>query len=190
MYAMGKLLSLLLGWDFDASMLISAAIVLVYILLGGLTSAIYNEVLQFFMIVFGFAPLTWLGLRALGGWDGLTARLTQTATAAFGQQWDAPNGWPPLQWLAIEGVRRYGRADLADNMRDRRIALNRRAYRVTGKMTEKYDIVDVNRPAGGGEYPTQDGFGWTNGVALALSAQQARLPAPPIRESRPLEAVR
>ncbi|HEV8363548.1 MAG TPA: sodium:solute symporter family protein [Gemmatimonadaceae bacterium] len=81
MYAMGKLLNLLLGWDFDASMLVSAAIVLVYILLGGLTSAIYNEVLQFFMIVFGFAPLTWLGLRAVGGWDGLTARLTQTATA-------------------------------------------------------------------------------------------------------------
>jgi solute:Na+ symporter, SSS family len=81
MYAMGKLLNLLLGWDFDTSVLISAGIVLIYILMGGLTSAIYNEVLQFFMIVFGFAPLTWLGLRAVGGWDGLTARLTQTATA-------------------------------------------------------------------------------------------------------------
>jgi len=81
MYAMGKLLNLLLGWDFDTSILISAGIVLIYILMGGLTSAIYNEVLQFFMIVFGFAPLTWLGLRAVGGWDGLTARLTQTATA-------------------------------------------------------------------------------------------------------------
>lgn len=81
MYAMGKLLNLLLGWDFDTSILVSAAIVLVYILLGGLTSAIYNEVLQFFMIVFGFAPLTWLGLRAVGGWDGLTARLAQAAAA-------------------------------------------------------------------------------------------------------------
>ena len=81
MYAMGKLLNLLLGWDFDTSILISAGIVLIYILMGGLTSAIYNEVLQFFMIVFGFAPLTWLGLRAVGGWDGLTARLSQTATA-------------------------------------------------------------------------------------------------------------
>ncbi|HEV8363545.1 MAG TPA: alpha,alpha-trehalase TreF [Gemmatimonadaceae bacterium] len=109
-----------------------------------------------------------------------------TTLIASGQQWDAPNGWPPLQWLTIEGVRRYGRGELADNMRDRWIALNRRTYRVTGKMTEKYDVVDVNRPAGGGEYPTQDGFGWTNGVALTLSAQQARLPAPPVRQLEPV----
>ncbi|MGQ0646428.1 MAG: sodium:solute symporter family protein [Gemmatimonadaceae bacterium] len=81
MYAMGKLLNLLLGWDFDTSVLIAAGIVLAYILLGGLTSAIYNEVLQFFMIVFGFAPLVWIGLRSVGGWDGLTARLTETAAA-------------------------------------------------------------------------------------------------------------
>jgi len=109
-----------------------------------------------------------------------------TTLIASGQQWDAPNGWPPLQWLTIEGVRRYGRGELADNMRDRWIALNRRIYRVTGKMTEKYDVVDVNRPAGGGEYPTQDGFGWTNGVALTLAAQQARLPAPPVRQLGPV----
>jgi alpha,alpha-trehalase len=113
-----------------------------------------------------------------------------TTLIASGQQWDAPNGWPPLQWLTIEGVRRYGRGEMADNMRDRWIALNRRIYRVTGKMTEKYDVVDVNRPAGGGEYPTQDGFGWTNGVGLALSAQQARLPAPPVRQMRNLELVK
>ncbi|HZF68214.1 MAG TPA: sodium:solute symporter family protein [Gemmatirosa sp.] len=81
MYAMGKLLNLLLGWDFDTSVLVSAAIVLAYVLLGGLTSAIYNEVLQFFMIVFGFAPLVWIGLRAVGGWNGLTARLAEAATA-------------------------------------------------------------------------------------------------------------
>ena len=85
-----------------------------------------------------------------------------------GQQWDAPNGWAPLEWLAIEGVRRYGRADLADAARARWLALNRRTYRATGKMTEKYDVVNLQRRAGGGEYPTQDGFGWTNGVALAL----------------------
>ena len=90
-----------------------------------------------------------------------------------GQQWDAPNGWPPLQWMAIEGARRYGRADVADAARERWLALNRRTFQSTGKMTEKYDVVDPNRPAGGGEYPTQDGFGWTNGVALALSAQVA-----------------
>ncbi|MDF1501772.1 sodium:solute symporter family protein [Roseisolibacter sp. H3M3-2] len=81
MYAMGKLLNLLLGWDFTTSVLVSAGIVLAYVLLGGLTSAIYNEVLQFFMIVFGFVPLVWIGLRAVNGWDGLTSRLTQVAMA-------------------------------------------------------------------------------------------------------------
>ena len=96
-----------------------------------------------------------------------------TTLVASGQQWDAPNGWPPLQWLGAEGARRYGRADLADAVRDRWLALNRRVYQATGKMTEKYDVVDLSRPAGGGEYPNQDGFGWTNGVALAFSAQQA-----------------
>ncbi|HVS60402.1 MAG TPA: hypothetical protein VHE82_06890, partial [Gemmatimonadaceae bacterium] len=75
MYAMGKLFNLLLGWSFDVSMLVAAVIVLAYILLGGLTSAIYNEVIQFFLIVFGFAPLVFLGLRAAGGWSGLQARL-------------------------------------------------------------------------------------------------------------------
>ncbi len=110
--------------------------------------------------------------------DFLRAGGFVTTGIASGQQWDAPNGWPPLQWLAIEGVRRYGRADLADTARGRWLALNRRTYRATGKMTEKYDVVDPARPAGGGEYPTQDGFGWTNGVALALLAQEGvRAPA-------------
>ena len=94
-----------------------------------------------------------------------------TTLIASGQQWDAPNGWPPLQWLTMEGVRRYGRAELADSARTLWLALNRRTYTSTGKMTEKYDVMDLNRPAGGGEYPNQDGFGWTNGVGLALSAQ-------------------
>lgn len=103
----------------------------------------------------------------------------RTTTIASGQQWDAPNGWPPLQWLAIEGSRRYGRVDLADAARDRWLALNRRTYRSTGKMTEKYDVADPARPAGGGEYPNQDGFGWSNGVALALAAQaSARMVVP------------
>jgi solute:Na+ symporter, SSS family len=80
MYAMGKLFNLLLGWSFDVSVLVSAVIVLSYVLLGGLTSAIYNEVLQFFLIVFGFTPLVALGLHAVGGWDGLTVRLAELAT--------------------------------------------------------------------------------------------------------------
>jgi SSS family solute:Na+ symporter len=81
MYAMGKLFNLLLGWSFDVSIVVSAVIVLSYVLLGGLTSAIYNEVLQFFLIVFGFIPLVWLGLGAVGGWEGLTARLAEVSTA-------------------------------------------------------------------------------------------------------------
>ncbi len=80
MYAMGLLLELLLGWNRNVSILVSAAIVLGYIFLGGLTSAIYNEVLQFFLIVFGFAPLVIIGLKDAGGWSGLVSRLNTVAT--------------------------------------------------------------------------------------------------------------
>ncbi|HEX4632872.1 MAG TPA: alpha,alpha-trehalase TreF, partial [Gemmatimonadales bacterium] len=93
-----------------------------------------------------------------------------TTLIRSGQQWDAPNGWPPLQWLAIQGLRRYGDSALADSARARWLAVNRRVYDATGKMVEKYDVLDIARRAGGGEYPAQDGFGWTNGVALALLA--------------------
>jgi SSS family solute:Na+ symporter len=82
MYALATLLELVLGWDFDVSVLLSAVIVLVYIFLGGLRSAIYNEVLQFFLIVLGFLPLVLLGLRDVGGWDGLMTRLDTVATNA------------------------------------------------------------------------------------------------------------
>ena len=81
MYAMGKLLQLLLHWDFSMSVLLSATIVLAYTFLGGLTSAIYNEVLQFFLIVLGFFPLVTLGLVDVGGWQGLKARLATEALA-------------------------------------------------------------------------------------------------------------
>jgi len=83
MYAMGALLSLLLGWNIHASIVISAIVVLAYISLGGLASAIYNEVPQFFMIVFGFAPLVYLGLREVGGWEGLKAKIPET----FAHSW-------------------------------------------------------------------------------------------------------
>jgi solute:Na+ symporter, SSS family len=89
MYALAKLLELVLGWNFHASVLVSAAIVLAYIFLGGLTSAIYNEVLQFFLIVMGFLPLVLLGLRDLGGWSGLSAQLQPVATSA---------GYPAGAW--------------------------------------------------------------------------------------------
>jgi solute:Na+ symporter, SSS family len=81
MYAMGKLFNLLLGWDLDVSMLVAAGVVLAYTTLGGLTSAIYNEVLQFCLIVAGLLPLVILGLHNVGGWDGLSARLAEAATA-------------------------------------------------------------------------------------------------------------
>ena len=89
MYALATLLELVLGWNFNFSVLVSAIIVLVYIFLGGLTSAIYNEVLQFFLIVLGFLPLVLLGLKDVGGWDGLTAKLTNVATSAG----FAPGAW-------------------------------------------------------------------------------------------------
>jgi len=79
MYAMGRLFELFLGWDINLSILIAAAVVLVYTFLGGLTSSIYNEVLQFFLIVFGFLPLALLGLAGVGGWTGLEQRLAEVA---------------------------------------------------------------------------------------------------------------
>ncbi|MBK8877107.1 MAG: alpha,alpha-trehalase TreF [Haliscomenobacter sp.] len=94
---------------------------------------------------------------------GLVTSLTQT-----GQQWDAPNGWAPLQWVAIQGLRTYQHAALADSVQTRWIAQVDKIYRQSGKMMEKYSVVNPNAPAGGGEYPAQDGFGWTNGVFLAL----------------------
>ena len=89
MYALAKLLELVLGWSFHTSVLLSGVIVLAYIFLGGLTSAIYNEVLQFFLIVMGFLPLVLLGLKDVGGWAGLTARLQTVATGAG----YAPGAW-------------------------------------------------------------------------------------------------
>ena len=85
-----------------------------------------------------------------------------------GQQWDAPNGWAPLQWLAIQGLRNYGQNDLANTIKERWVKLNKKVYKSTGKMVEKYNVMDLTLEAGGGEYPVQDGFGWTNGVLLKL----------------------
>jgi SSS family solute:Na+ symporter len=89
MHALARLLETLVGWNYWTCIFISAAIVLVYIFLGGLTSAIYNEVLQFFMIVLGFAPLVYLGLKDVGGWTALKAKLIPVATA----QHFAPGTW-------------------------------------------------------------------------------------------------
>lgn len=85
-----------------------------------------------------------------------------------GQQWDAPNGWAPLQWMAWRGLKNYGLDQLAATARQRWLRLNESVYQATGKMMEKYNVMDLSLPAGGGEYPNQDGFGWTNGVYLRL----------------------
>ena len=85
-----------------------------------------------------------------------------------GQQWDAPNGWAPLQWTAVCGLRRYGLDELAEEIRKRWLASTERVFADKGKMIEKYDVDSESRIGGGGEYPLQDGFGWTNGVYAAL----------------------
>jgi len=85
-----------------------------------------------------------------------------------GQQWDAPNGWAPLQWITIKGLLNYGHKSLAQEIASRWIKLNESVYQRTGKMLEKYNVEDITVEGGGGEYPVQDGFGWTNGVYLAL----------------------
>ena len=85
-----------------------------------------------------------------------------------GEQWDAPNGWAPLEWMMIWGLDRCGQKDLAGEAAKRWMKLNIKAYKQTGKLMEKYNVVSIDKEAGGGEYPGQDGFGWTNGVLLKL----------------------
>ena len=91
-----------------------------------------------------------------------------------GQQWDEPNGWAPLQWIAVEGLERYGLSDPADDIASRWLTTVLQAYGASGRLVEKYDVDDPNRKGGGGEYTLQDGFGWTNGddgcAAASLSA--------------------
>jgi alpha,alpha-trehalase len=109
--------------------------------------------------------------------DAVAAKLLQnflhpggliTTTETTGQQWDAPNGWAPLQWISIQGLAKYGHNKLAKEIAKRWMGINEKVYRNTGKMMEKYNVVATDLEAGGGEYPAQDGFGWTNGVYLAL----------------------
>lgn len=88
-----------------------------------------------------------------------------------GQQWDSPNGWAPLQWITIVGLRNYDENKLATIIKTRWLNLNKDTYKNTYKMFEKYDVVE-KKETGGGEYPNQDGFGWTNGVYQKLSKEQ------------------
>jgi SSS family solute:Na+ symporter len=110
MHALALLLNSILGWDYNVSILISSLIVLVYIYTGGLTSAIYNEVLQFFLIVFGFLPLVLIGLKDVGGWDGLMAKLNDYSVAkgmpgAWSHSWakmgDASANPMGIEWFGL-----------------------------------------------------------------------------------------
>jgi alpha,alpha-trehalase len=94
---------------------------------------------------------------------GLVATIHQT-----GQQWDYPNGWAPLQWIGYKAAMNYNNKNLAKEIAIRWINLNERLFLTTGKMYEKYDVVNIKRIATGGEYAVQEGFGWTNGVFLKL----------------------
>jgi alpha,alpha-trehalase len=99
--------------------------------------------------------------------DLLKAGGIVTTPLVTGQQWDAPNGWPPLQWIGISGLRRYS-IPLADSVACRWMVGVNRVYGESGKLVEKYDVMTTGRKGGGGEYPLQDGFGWTNGVMRKL----------------------
>jgi solute:Na+ symporter, SSS family len=96
MNALAKLLHSLLGWDYNAALWICSGVVLLYVLKGGLTSAIYTEVLQFFMIVLGFAPVVWLALKDVGGWDKMTAALHGVSTQNGFKENAWSSAWQPL----------------------------------------------------------------------------------------------
>jgi len=91
-----------------------------------------------------------------------------TTTKDSGQQWDAPNAWAPYQWLGFLAMKNYGFDDLAENIKNNWCSNVDRIYNNTGKLMEKYNAIDTTSIAGGGEYPNQDGFGWTNGVYIKL----------------------
>jgi alpha,alpha-trehalase len=97
-----------------------------------------------------------------------------TTPLRTGEQWDAPNGWAPLQWIAVAGLRRYERTELAETVACHWMVNVLNHYRDSGKLVEKYDVVTTGRSGGGGEYPLQDGFGWTNGVMRKLIALYPR----------------
>jgi len=104
--------------------------------------------------------------------DFLKAGGVTTTLEFSGQQWDAPNGWAPLQWITYKGLMNYGLDQSASQLKSSWIDANSKVYQKSGKMTEKYDVWSEKGEASGGEYPNQDGFGWTNGVYLAMMAME------------------
>ncbi|SHI83595.1 alpha,alpha-trehalase [Mesonia phycicola] len=92
------------------------------------------------------------------------------------QQWDAPNGWAPLHFLAIKGLQNYKQFAFANEVKKRWLGLNKKVYQREYKILEKYHVININKEGGGGEYPNQDGFGWTNGVYKKLSSEKIKQP--------------
>lgn len=93
-----------------------------------------------------------------------------------GQQWDSPNGWAPLEYLAIEGLKAYGETGLAAEIAKRWMEENIGSFAASGLLLEKYNVAQLPKsgqasPGGGGEYALQAGFGWTNGVLTKLMAE-------------------
>lgn len=128
----------------------------------------------------GVYPM-YFNMISVGRADSLSGTLQQkflkpgglvSTLATTGQQWDAPNGWAPLQWMAIAGLSNYKKEELSREISRRWSGLNISVFNKTGKLMEKYNVVDTAVFAGGGEYPNQDGFGWTNGVLLKILARQ------------------
>ncbi|MFA1018134.1 alpha,alpha-trehalase [Enterobacter sp. SAT-E-asb] len=91
-----------------------------------------------------------------------------TTTVNSGQQWDAPNGWAPLQWVAAEGLQNYGQEKVSMDVTWRFLKNVQHTYDREKKLVEKYDVSSTGTGGGGGEYPLQDGFGWSNGVTLKM----------------------
>ncbi|WP_335944176.1 alpha,alpha-trehalase TreA [Pseudomonas sp. G166] len=99
-----------------------------------------------------------------------------TTQVSNGQQWDEPNGWAPLQWVAVEGLDRYQQTALAQQIGSRFLQQVQNLYRKENKLVEKYDLSAQGNGGGGGEYELQDGFGWTNGVTLKLMSKYGATP--------------
>jgi alpha,alpha-trehalase len=97
----------------------------------------------------------------------------RTTLVRSGQQWDAPNGWAPLQWIACRALENYGATSTARDVARRWIATVEAEFLASGRMLEKYDV-ENGGSGDGGEYVTQEGFGWTNGVTAALIERYGR----------------
>ena len=91
-----------------------------------------------------------------------------TTLVNSGQQWDAPNGWAPLQWVAVQGLENYQQQPLAREVAWRFLTRVQQVFDREQKLVEKYDLSAAGNGGGGGEYPLQDGFGWSNGVTLKM----------------------